>query len=80
MKERPPAEWAIRLVASAAVLIAGWYLGSWLGAGVGICIDSITHTDFGSYALLTIPVFGLAGSIAGLSAGYLILRRNPSPN
>jgi hypothetical protein len=77
MKPRSALAWTVRVIASVSLIVLGWYAGTELGAVVSVWLDSGDTTGFVSSGLMTIPLFGLAGSVAGVVGAYLILRRNP---
>lgn len=62
------------LVFSTAVLVVGSLAGSVIGAGIGLLLDVATGA-WVSWALLTVPLGGVAGLLAAAAWGVQVLHR-----
>ncbi len=64
----------LRIALVAASVFAGWLIGTNVGVLVGLAWDNASGYDWVSNALLTIPLFGLAGMLAMLFIGLRLTR------
>ncbi|MDQ3690788.1 MAG: hypothetical protein M3406_12300 [Chloroflexota bacterium] len=70
---------AVFVMLTVGTMVCGWFLGTEVGLLVGIGVDRVTANDWVSNTLLTIPLFGFIGTVAGAAAGVWIARRITRP-